>query len=173
MLTNYIDQDYDATRKKLRPMLDAGNITFDLLWALFKPGTIAFTHWYKSTEAPYCFRVESVSKESSILRGEYWEIEGRYLDYDGKTFGLGHTAVEIDSFKGVRKITSLSVYPLSCHKDPEGITEELVERGQKFVALQGRHYRTQTGLGVRYMEMPTVCCLTDLFSSSSDSKRPS
>jgi len=40
-LVSYIDEDYAETKKTLYPLLEAGNITFDLMWALFKPNEIA------------------------------------------------------------------------------------------------------------------------------------
>jgi hypothetical protein len=72
---------------------------------------------------------------------------GRYLEYDGKAFGMGTMEVEVEAFKGPRKITSLSCYPLKYHKDPNGLTEKLTERGMKFVALKGMNYRFHQGMG--------------------------
>lgn len=146
VMLGYLDDDYEDTKKTLYPMLDAGNITFDLLWALFKPGTMAFTTTYGSAEHPRCFRVEYANKESSFMRGEWYSIEGRYLEYDGKSYGLGDFEVDIDVFKGARKITSLSTYPLQYHKDPDGLKKELVERGKRFVTMAGMNYRFHHGL---------------------------
>ncbi|ORY18644.1 hypothetical protein BCR34DRAFT_596219 [Clohesyomyces aquaticus] len=146
ILAAYLDEDYEDTKKTLNPMLKAGNITFDLLWALFKPNTIAFTPTYGSAEDPRCFKVDYANKERHPLRGEWYAIEGRYLEYDGKVFGLGDFEMPVESFKGPRKITSLAAYPLEYHKDPEGVRKQLVERGKKFVALQGMNYKFHKGL---------------------------
>jgi len=146
LLASYLDEDFEETKNTLYPMLKAGNITFDLLWALFKPNTIAYTATYGANEDPRCFKVDYANKESSFMRGEWYSIEGRYLEYDGKRFGLGEFESTIDSFKGPRKITSLAAYPLEYHKDPEGLRKELVERGKKFVGLQGMNYRFCKGL---------------------------
>lgn len=146
VMTRYLDEDYDETKKTLYPMLDAGNITFDLLWALFKPNTIAYTTTYGSVEHPRCFKVDYATKESSILRGDWYSVEGRYLEYDGKTFGLGEIEINVEAFKGPRKITSLSTYPLRYHKDPEGLKKQLLERGKKFVTMTGMNYRFHKGL---------------------------
>ncbi|KAF2762349.1 hypothetical protein EJ05DRAFT_497202 [Pseudovirgaria hyperparasitica] len=147
VLESYLDEDYADTKKTLYPMLEAGNITFDLLWALFKPNTIAFCATYGSKDDPRCFKVDYANKESSFLKGEWYSIEGRYLEYDGKNFGHGEFEQTVESFKGPRKITSLAVYPLSYHKDPDGMKKTLVERGQKFVTLQGMNYKFLNGLG--------------------------
>ena len=146
VLVTYLDEDYESTKKRLYPMLEAGNITFDLLWALFKPNSIAFTSTYGSWEDPRCFKVDFANKESSLIKGEWYCIEGRYLEYDGKTFGLGDFEVNIEQFQGPRKITSLMAYPLKYHKDPNAVTKQLVARGKRFVELAGTNYRFHKGL---------------------------
>ena len=146
LLMKYLNEDYAETKRTLYPMLEAGNITFDLLWALFKPNTIAFTNTYGATDEPRAFRVDYANKESSFMRGDWYCIEGQYLEYDGKIFGLGDFECDIESFKGPRKITSLTTYPLKFHKDPEGIKKQLVERGKRFVGMEGMNYRFHKGL---------------------------
>jgi len=54
--------------------------------------------------------------------------------------------VDVAAFKGARKITSLSCYPLKYHKTETKLRAELIERGKKFVALQGVNYRSHEGL---------------------------
>lgn len=148
LLANYIDKDYESTRKRLYPMIEAGNITFDLIWALFKPNTIAYAPTYGNKDDPRCFKVDYATKEVDFMEREWWIIEGRYLEYDGKTFGFGGCWARIDKFKGPKKITSLETYPLSYHQDPDRLKIELIERGKQFVALQGMNYRFHRGLAV-------------------------
>jgi len=120
LLLTYIDEDYEATRKALRPMLKAGTITYDLVWALFKPNTIAYTPTYTNKDDPRCFKVDSTYEYESWMTGQKsWVVDGRYLEYDGKAFGLGDHQVSIPAFKGHKKITSLATYPLKYHADPE------------------------------------------------------
>jgi hypothetical protein len=120
LLLSYIDEDYTATRKALRPMLKAGTITYDLVWALFKPNTIAFTPTYHNKDDPRCFKVDTAYEYESWMTGiKSWYVDGKYLEYDGKSFGLGDHQITIQAFKGHKKITSLSAYPLKYHKDPE------------------------------------------------------
>ena len=111
-LVSYIDEDYADTKKTLYPLLKAGNITFDLLWALFHPNDIAITSCYGVWDEPRCFKVEYANKCQSMTRGEWYCIEGKYLEYDGKGFGFGDFEVDVEAFKGPRKITSLATYPL-------------------------------------------------------------
>ncbi|KAL5356784.1 hypothetical protein BJX96DRAFT_187457 [Aspergillus floccosus] len=146
VLIKYLDTDYAETKKTLYPLLDSNMITFDLLWALFKPNTIAYSTTYGNQDEPRAFKIEYATKESSFMKGQWYSIEGRYLEYDGKTFGMGNMAAEVESFKGARKITSLSCYPLKYHREAEEVKKKLVERGKKFVALRGMNYRFHKGM---------------------------
>ena len=80
------------------------------------------------------------------MKGTWYNIEGRYLEYDGKTFGMGTMEVEVEQFKGPRKISSLACYPLKYHKDSVALKQQLIERGKKFVALKGMNYRFHKGM---------------------------
>lgn len=81
------------------------------------------------------------------MKGTWYNIEGRYLEYDGKTFGMGTMEVEVEQFKGPRKISSLACYPLKYHKDSAALRQQLIDRGKKFVALKGMNYRFHKGMG--------------------------
>ncbi|PVI01842.1 hypothetical protein DM02DRAFT_654094 [Periconia macrospinosa] len=154
LLLRYIDEDYKDIRKTLKPMLKAGTITYNLVWALFKPNTIIYTPTYGNKDDPRCFKVDYCYEEEDWFGNKKWNIEGRYLEYDGKVFGLGDHFVQINSFKGPRRIANIGAYPLSFYKDPEALREQLIERGKKFVALQGMNYRFQKGLA--YMKVRRV-----------------
>lgn len=146
ILLKYLDKDYAETKKTLYPMLESGLITFDLLWALYKPNTLAYTTTYGTVDEPRAFKIDYANRESHFMKGEWYSIEGRYLEYDGKTWGMGTMEVEVPSFKGARRITSLACYPLKYHKDEEMMRKQLIERGKKFVSLQGVHYKHHEGL---------------------------
>jgi hypothetical protein len=146
VLVKYLDKDYAETKKTLYPMLESKTISFDLLWALFKPNTIAYTTTYGDNDQPRAFKIEYVSKESHFMKGTWYNVEGRYLEYDGKSFGMGTMSVQVPNFQGSRRISSLDCYPLLYHKDPVGLRAQLIERGKKFVSLEGMHYKFHKGM---------------------------
>lgn len=146
VLVKYLDDDYAETKKTLYPLLENGNITFDLLWALYKPNDVAITSCYGSWDDPRCFKVDYVHKFSSMMRGEWYCVEGKYMEYDGKNFGLGDFEVDVEAFKGPRKITSLATYPLRYHATPDTVKQQIIERGKHFVSLEGMQYRFHKGL---------------------------
>lgn len=146
VLIKYLDKDYAKVKESLYPMLESGIITFDYLWALWKPNTLVYSSTYGFTDDPRVFKIDLAVRQSSLLRGDFYFIDGKYLEFDGKRFGHGTVSEEIAEFQGTRKITSLPFYPLSYHKDEDGVRRLLVERGKKFVTLHGTHYKAYTGI---------------------------
>lgn len=163
VLVKYIDKDYEHIKKSLYPMLEHGLITFDLLWALWKPGTLAYTTTYGSHDEPRVFKVDTAEKHYHITKGEFYYVDGKvstkvqflqvslltcpqYFEYDGKQFGYGRMMEEIGEFRGAKKITSLSSYPLKYHKNEEQVRKDLIERGKKFASLSGVHYKSHQGM---------------------------
>ncbi|CAM1511017.1 Fc.00g085300.m01.CDS01 [Cosmosporella sp. VM-42] len=146
LLLKYVDHDYAKTKESLYPMLENGLITFDLLWALWKPSTLAYTTTYGSTADPRVFKVDMAQQHSSIVKGKFYYIDGKYFEFDGKKFGYGNVAEEVQEFQGARKITSLACYPLKYHKNEKQLRADLIERGKKFVSLGGVHYKSYHGM---------------------------
>lgn len=146
VLVKFLDKDYSETKKTLYPLLEANLITFDLLWFLYKSNEIAYCPTYSNLDEPRAFKIEYATKESSFVRGTWYNIEGKYFEYDGKTHGRGSLEVEVESFKGPKPITSLACYPLKYHKEPEQLREQLIQRGRKFLALKGMNYRFHKGM---------------------------
>lgn len=68
-------------------MLENGLITFDLLWALWKPNTLAFTTTYGSHDDPRVFKVEMTEKHFSIVKGDFYYIEGKVCVTAGEQTG--------------------------------------------------------------------------------------
>ncbi|CAG1995237.1 unnamed protein product [Fusarium graminearum] len=146
VLIKYLDHDFESIKESLYPMLESGLITFDLLWALWKPNTLAYTTTYGSTQEPRVFKVEMAQLHRSIMKGEFYYVDGKYFEFDGKRFGYGNTSVEMEEFQGAKKITSLTCYPLQYHQNEEKLRRDLIERGKKFVSLSGVHYKSYQGI---------------------------
>ncbi|KAG9245812.1 hypothetical protein BJ878DRAFT_333797 [Calycina marina] len=146
VLLKYLDKDYADTKKALYPMLEAGIITFDLLWALYKPNDLVYTTTYGTLTEPRIYRIEQTEKYQNMNQGEFYYVEGKYLEYDGKTWGMGTMSTNVSGFKGAKRIDSLPCFPLKYHKEEATVRAELIERGKKFVSLQGVNYRAHLGM---------------------------
>lgn len=145
-LVAYFDEDYKETAEKLASMLARGVITFDLFWALWKPGTYIFSSLYGNDDDCRVFLLETACKRTTFLGGQDYHIDGTHLDYNGRKFIYNSTEVVIKEFQGVRRITSLPCYPLKYHASEEEVRKNLIERGNKFLSLCGVHYKSYSGM---------------------------
>lgn len=118
-------------------MLQHGHITYDLLWALFKPGCQVYTTCI-GTKEPRCVIFDA--GEERTHDGETWfNLECRFLDYDGVKFGEAGIFHRVRKFRGSKPIETLEAFPLCHHPKHQQIKDDLVKRGQKFRDLAGSH----------------------------------
>ena len=102
LLVDYINTDFESVKKVQYPLIQHGEINFELLWTLFIPNTLVFTICAGSNE-PRCLKLDSSMEKVDPQRGKFYSLECRYVDYDGKTFGhalgihLLHTRVELQA----------------------------------------------------------------------------
>lgn len=59
---------------------------------------------------------------------------------------MGSMEIEVEDFKGPRRISNLACYPLKYHKDADTMKKQLIERGKKFVSLKGMQYKFHKGM---------------------------
>jgi hypothetical protein len=143
-LVNYIRDAYASKKQRLVSLQDSGEITFDLLWTLFKPNELVYGKCY-GTDKRRCIRFKSGEVKKDDEGDEYFRVEGWYLDFDGKTFGEAVTAAGIWTFQGSQPIHSLRCFPLKYHPNAEEEKRELANRGRKCISLIGTHHRQYKG----------------------------
>lgn len=147
ILIEYLEQDFAEAKKNLNSMLSKGVITFDLSWALWKPSTLVYSPTYQYQDVPIVSIVSCTDKrknQSSADSKHY--VDSIYVDFDGKSLAYKPLKREVQHFHGAVNITSLPFYPLQYHKDEAQIRHVLIERGAKFVSLQGIHHKSFTGI---------------------------
>ena len=94
LLVNYIRDAYASTKQRLKSLQDSGEITFDLLWTLFKSNELVYGKCY-GTKKHRCMRFDSGKVKEDDEGDEYFRIQGRYLDFDGKKFSKAITTAAI------------------------------------------------------------------------------
>jgi hypothetical protein len=105
LLIRHIKTTYADTRTRLLPLFMSGEIPYDLLWALFKPNTIAYTTC-PETKKPRCIKYDFSEERTTSYGAEYFHIGGRYVDFDGKVFGKVSIQTGILKFRGSVPINS-------------------------------------------------------------------
>jgi hypothetical protein len=86
LLIDYINDTYKSTTERLLSLLKRGEITYNLLWALFKPNSDVYSIC-AGTQAGRCLKYTHGEEIVELNGSAYFRIEGRYLDFDGKRIG--------------------------------------------------------------------------------------
>ncbi|KAK1585439.1 AAA family ATPase [Colletotrichum navitas] len=157
----FLDADFAKTRSNMQSLLEFGDITYDLLWALFTPRAVVYTeaNTMKESQTYMFFSGEYVITPTDE---RWYAIEGKMLHHDGDSLGWGFPTFKIPHFMGTKKITSIDSFPLNYHPEKQKIQEKLIERGRKYVDIvrqpvcleySGLAVRQETNLDGKVMEI--------------------
>lgn len=144
-LVDRIKHTYKESMERFTSLLQHGEITYDLLWALFKPGCPVYTKCF-GTEKPRCV-IFDAGKETTVGGITFFKLECRYMDYDGKVFGEAELSSGIVKFQGSKPISTLAAFPLHHHPVHARVRSDLIGCGKKFCDLMGTHIRQCNGTG--------------------------
>ena len=139
LLVDYVRTGYVLTTSRLASLLKNREITYDLLWTLFKPNINIYTTILDTAKSA-CYRCDSGKERTTSSGVSYFHVECRCLDFNGQAFGEASVALGIQTFQGAKRIDRLEGYPLEFHHDPEKMKEYFVKCGQKSVSLMGQHH---------------------------------
>lgn len=147
----WVRQDHE----KVRDTLGDGLISFNNLWALFKPGEFVYTidefgqpALYMTAASVYRLGAEQLISDVFKQLMGFQHPTGRFvidvwrIEWDGstRTFSRKSKTMVINIFSGTRSISSLEIYPLSHYKngDKEQISQllsTLRDRGMEWHRL--------------------------------------
>lgn len=130
---DFLDNEFASERLSLDSLQANGDITYDLLWAIFPPNIEGFTEENTLSE-PQAFRFMS-GEYWETQRGNWYHISGSVLNHNGVNFGWGTLTIKIPEFDGTIKITDLAAFPFRFHHDRDNQRDLLLERGQNFLRL--------------------------------------
>jgi len=145
ILLAYIKHAYTSTTELLKSLLEGGEITYDLLWALFKPNTEVYATC-PEIDRPRCARCNFGEERERPNRTKYFHLECRYFEWDGKILGESTAVFEIEKFKGVKTISHLDAFPLKYLPTEREERTQLIEIGREFISLRGTHHVHYQGL---------------------------
>ncbi|KAM5357115.1 hypothetical protein ACJZ2D_016600 [Fusarium nematophilum] len=145
LLVEYVEEAFQSTDKQLCALVQRNEVTYDLLWALFEPNVQVFTTC-PGTDAPRCVLYNHYEEGEEMDGTKFFRLETRYLGTNGKFFGESTCKTKIPFFRGAKKIDFLPAYPLQYHHTCEGVTQELIENGHRFMSLAGIHHCQYKGI---------------------------
>ena len=168
---SYIHENYRQTLARIASLTAHGDITFDLLYAVLIPDSIILYRCPITREtramrlvvanlaynqcgpyyALYLMGLEALaaddSTEDSMEEIGWGEDDGTRRG-SGPRFGYEETRISLDHFDGVRKIHSLSAFPIQYHPEAARVRATLVSRGRRWAALSGVHHVQYSGTAI-------------------------
>ncbi|KAJ6576008.1 P-loop containing nucleoside triphosphate hydrolase protein [Mycena vulgaris] len=155
LLIEFLESEYASTLQKIGTLVDHGEVTFDLLWAIFVPGEILFA-LCETTDEPRAFRLKSIQQKRRWPTDTVdWDLTCEYVEAGddpaaaAQQFGLATHSITIENFDGTRKITDLTTYPIKHHPAADRIRQKIIHRGRKWCSLHGAHHKQYNGLAWR------------------------
>ncbi|KAF2174657.1 P-loop containing nucleoside triphosphate hydrolase protein [Zopfia rhizophila CBS 207.26] len=149
LLIDYMNATYKSTTERLLSLLKRGEITYDLLWALFKPNSDVYSIC-PGTQAGRCLKYIHGEEIVDPTGSAYFRVEGRFFDFDGERIGEAIGRTKIEKFRGTVQINVLATYPLRFHPDPDRTRNDLIQHGRTFLSLRGIHYKEYDGNAFRF-----------------------
>ena len=157
-LLNFIRSEYASLLSELSSLLSNGEITFELLWAIFTPKTILYTPCPVTGE-PRAVRLIQAEQQPQQEPKLLWRFDVEYVEYnsqyhspnralDTPKFGLAKLQIhDIFRYKGALKITSLPCYPVEWCQNWDELRSRVLARGRKWTDFQGVNHLQYDGLG--------------------------
>ncbi|GAA5949933.1 hypothetical protein JCM10213_004260 [Rhodosporidiobolus nylandii] len=121
-------------------------ISFDLLWAVYRPGTLAVATHALSGEK-YAFRVKGGCYDMS-RDGMAYNISGQSLVWTGEKYTREWVSEKIMKYKSLRRLSTLPLTPL---EPGSKLHDELTARGRQYCSLTG-DAQAENGSGLRYLK---------------------
>jgi hypothetical protein len=146
-------EEYKPEIESLTTLLEEGEISYELLWAILQPGSILVDPNTRSLEPQLLvFEGAHVVKGhvNPYTRSEdrpHWLVRARHINHNGEQLGWGQRTFKIYEFPGSKEITSLDVFPLDFHSDPDGVRQRAIERGKAYFSLLEPSCRQYNGFG--------------------------
>ncbi|KAJ7464897.1 hypothetical protein B0H11DRAFT_1814831 [Mycena galericulata] len=150
LLLSFLSADYRSTIATIDRLTAHGEITFDLLYAIFVPRTLvvarcAVTGLERLFQLQYFTRTAVDGVPVYQLALEAVDLVDRPLT-QSVAVGRVSTSIYIPYFKGAARIDSLDAFPLKFHGAEAQLRETIIQRGKKWVELIGVHHMQYSGI---------------------------
>ena len=145
----FTEEEHESTMASVGTLISDDEITWDLLWAIFTPNTLAY-HYHRLTEQPQILLIRKTAYEKRQDNSRYFNVDCDVVSDDGDSFGYAKaTGHEIDEYEGSNKIQDLSIYPLRFHPNRAEALGQAVRRAKRFCTMIGHTYQEISGAAMR------------------------
>ncbi|KAJ4304700.1 hypothetical protein N0V90_000227 [Kalmusia sp. IMI 367209] len=144
LLCSTLESELASIIREKKDLVAHGVGKFRKLWTLFEPGCLV----YRKTDGhDRIFKLKTAKFDTSHGSNIY-KMECQYVDFDGSQFGYNKEIININEFKGTKKITTFEAFPLSSHANSEEVKSRLMDRGRLFEAYKGYHFVAYDGIAL-------------------------
>ena len=140
VLVDTMEKLFQTTSREVDDLLRRNTISYKYIWALFPKDLIVYSRVNDHDRLYQVVDVEESIPAKDSTSSPSWRIECRFLRFDGTNFGQRTKVFLIYKYTHVKRVTSLTVYPLGCHKEQPLIEQKQLERGRRILEFQ---YMTQ------------------------------
>ncbi|KAJ5773144.1 hypothetical protein N7457_008040 [Penicillium paradoxum] len=147
LLYDILDEELKDTISRKNDLIKSNVVTHDLLWAIFEPDCLVFCEVLDGVQRVFQFKSADIDSKGNF------EIESKYVDWDGEYFGYSSQCLYILAYEGTSPIMGLPVIPLAYHTDQKRLREELTARGKLWESYQGYHYKYYDGPAKAYLPL--------------------
>ena len=146
VLLNHINEEFGETIQEADNLREQGVMSYQHLWTVFKPKTIAFARVLGQIQA---FRV----LESFYVCGQNprMAINLQQVDFDGKRFGHRTEQMAIPAYLGAVALNKLDVVPRAFFPHVEEVEERLIARGRRFERYAGIHFAEHAAIALEHV----------------------
>lgn len=147
----FAEEHHKDTIQTVRSLEASREISWDLLWTIFKPNTLLYTRNHivdadQVLKLLHCkkFVCESHGGEHTrwVLTCHYFGVTASAGASPGSSRQTGYCVqeLEIEDFPGVKDVTDLEVYPLEYRNDKADLEVRLIDRGKKYTNINSLWY---------------------------------
>ena len=144
LLWNVLEAELLETIREKSDLVANGVVTFDAIWTIFEPGSLVF-HQVEGQDRIYKFKSGNYQNTTC---GRFFRMQCEFVDFDGDKFGAGSDTISIPSFAGTAAIIKLPAYPVDRHVNCDLLKKRLLDRGRRFEAYKGYHYKAYHGVAI-------------------------
>ncbi|KAF5011048.1 hypothetical protein FDECE_2855 [Fusarium decemcellulare] len=155
LLFQFMENELGPERDATLTMIRGKMITYKQAWVIYRPGDLVYT---EVMGKPWLLRVYKTAYETSSTSGPYFIVDAKYCDGNDDTVGEADMSFQIYQkvyfgSEHPAQIDTLPIYPREFHSRGQDLEEELLARGNKFVANRGILTRDYDGLA-QYLKEP-------------------
>lgn len=111
----YIRAVYSSTSFRLASLLKNREITYDLLWTLFKSNMKIYTI-ILDVEKSTCYRYDFDKKRTTNTEITYFHVKYRLLNFNEQMFDQVSTTLKIGKFQKIKRVDRLETFSFEFYK---------------------------------------------------------